>query len=257
MAVLYEKDGRITIITINRPEALNSFDPDTLKEFSDALIDFRDDEEAWVGIITAAGEKAFSAGADLKTTIPMMTRKGGGDPWRPPATVMRGLQVWKPLIAAVNGMALGGGMEVALACDIRIAAEKASFGQPEVKWSIIPGWGGTQRLSRAIPLGKAMEIILMGRTIDAPEAYRLGLVNAVVPAAELLSTAKKWAEEICQLGPLGVRAAKEAMIRGLEMSLEAGLRLEQVLFDGLRFTEDAEEGPRAFAERRKPEFKGR
>ncbi|MFH1486352.1 MAG: enoyl-CoA hydratase-related protein [Chloroflexota bacterium] len=256
MAFLYEKKDRIAVMTINRPEALNSFDPDTLKEFSDALIGFRDDPDVWVAIITGAGDKAFSAGADLKTTIPMMTGRSG-EPWRPPATVMRGLQIWKPMIAAVNGMALGGGIEVALACDIRIAAEKATFGQPEVKWSIIPGWGGTQRLPRAVPLGRAMEIILMGRSIDAQEAYRLGLVNAVVPLPELMSTAMKWAEEICELGPLGVRAAKEAVIRGLEMSLEDGLRLEQILFDSLRFTEDAEEGPRAFAERRKPVFKGR
>ena len=170
---------------------------------------------------------------------------------------MRGLEVWKPLIAAINGMALGGGLELALACDIRIAAENATFGQPEVRLSLIPGWGGTQRLPRAVPLAKAAELVLTGRTIDAKEAYRIGLVNEVVPLAELLSKANKWAEEICQLGPLGVRAAKEAMMRGMEMPLTEGLRLEQMIFDSLRHTEDAVEGPKAFVEKRPPVFKAK
>ncbi len=144
-----------------------------------------------------------------------------------------------------------------LACDIRIAAENATFGSPEVRWSIIPGWGATQRLPRMIPYAKAAELILMGTPIDATEAYRLGLVNKVVPLPELLPTAREWAAKICENGPLGVRAAKEAMIRGAGMTLEDGLRLEQVFLDLLSTTEDAAEGPRAFAEKRKPVYKER
>ena len=257
MALLYEKRGKIATITLNRPQALNSLDPETLQELNQALTNFRDDEGLWVGIITGAGERAFSAGADLRGTIPRMLDKSAPEPWRGPATIMRGLEVWKPLIAAINGMALGGGLELALACDIRIAAENATFGQPEVRLSLIPGWGGTQRLPRAVPLAKAAELVLTGRTIDAKEAYRIGLVNEVVPLAELLSKANKWAEEICQLGPLGVRAAKEAMMRGMEMPLTEGLRLEQMIFDSLRHTEDAVEGPKAFVEKRPPVFKAK
>ncbi|MEK7872313.1 MAG: enoyl-CoA hydratase-related protein [Chloroflexota bacterium] len=254
MALTYEKKDRIAIFTINRPDAFNSLDPDTLEEFSKAMVDFRDDAQLWVGVVTGAGQKAFCAGADLTKTIPRMLN--AQEPWRPPATIMREMELWKPLIAAVNGVALGGGCELALACDIRIAAENATFGQPEVKWSIIPGWGGTQRLPRQVPYARAAEMVLMGRSIKAEDALRIGLVNAVVPQDKLMSTALEWAREICSQGPLAVRAAKEAMLRGMEMPLEAGLRLEQMLFDNLRHTADAREGPRAFAEKRKPVFKG-
>lgn len=257
MALLYEKKDRLAYFTVNRPEALNSLDPETLQEFHDALLDFRDNPELWVGIVTGAGNRAFSAGADLTRTIPLMMDPARTPPWRSPANIMRGLHVWKPLIAAINGMALGGGLELALACDLRIASEKAIFGNPEVRWSIIPGWGATQRLPRVIPLAKAAEIILMAQNIDAQEAYRIGLVNKVVPPDQLMTTAKEWADKICELGPLGVRAAKEAMIRGMSLTLEEGLRLEEMLFDSLRFTEDGQEGMKAFAEKRKPGFKGR
>lgn len=257
MGVLYEKKERLAFFTLNRPEALNALDPPSLEEFQKALIDFRDDPEVWVGIITGAGERAFSAGADLVNTIPRMLDRDSPEPWRPPANIMRGLTIYKPLIAAINGAAMGGGLEVALACDIRIAVEGVNLGQPEVRWSLIPGWGATQRLPRMAPAAKAAEMILMGRSITAEEALRLGLINAVVPRAQLLPTATQWAQEICKLGPLGVRAAKEAMLRGLDLTLEEGLRLEQMLFDSLRFTEDAQEGPRAFAQKRPPVFKGR
>ncbi|MBI3953817.1 MAG: enoyl-CoA hydratase/isomerase family protein, partial [Chloroflexi bacterium] len=235
----------------------NSLDPETLQELHQALVDFRDNPELWVGIITGAGDRAFSAGADLAATIPAMLDPKAAVPYRAPATILRGLELFKPLIAAVNGLALGGGLELALACDLRLAAEGATFGQPEVKWSLIPGWGATQRLPRTIPYAKAAELILMGRTIDAPEALRLGLINAIVPKEKLLETAEAWAQELCQVGPLAVRAAKEAMLRGLDQPLEQGLQLEQMLFEGLRYTEDSQEGPRAFAEKRKPAFKGR
>ncbi|MBI4307785.1 MAG: enoyl-CoA hydratase/isomerase family protein [Chloroflexi bacterium] len=254
MTLIYDKKERVAVITLNRPDALNSLDPDTLAELHKALVDFRDNENLWVAIITGAGQRAFCAGADLTKTIPRML--DAQQPWRPPDTIMRGMEIWKPMIAAVNGLALGGGCELALACDLRIAAENASFGQPEVRWSILPGWGGTQRLPRQVPYAKAAEMVLMGRSINAQEALRIGLVNGVVPPDKLLPTALEWAHEICTVGPLGVRAAKEAMLRGMNMSLETGLRLEQMLFDNLRHTEDAREGPRAFAEKRKPTFKG-
>ena len=257
MALTYEKEAHIATITINRPDALNSLDPWTLQEFADACLDFRDDPNLWVAIVTGAGERAFCAGADLRTTIPLYADKTVQPPWQPPATIMRGLEIWKPFIAAVNGFALGGGCEVALACDLRIAADKATFGQPEVNLGLMPGWGGTQRLPRLIPSARAAEMILMGTTIDAQEAYRLGLVNKVVPLEELIPTARSWAESICEKGPLGIRAAKEALLRGLSLSLADGLQLEQTLFDTLRFTDDVAEGTRAFSERRKPVFQGR
>jgi enoyl-CoA hydratase/carnithine racemase len=170
---------------------------------------------------------------------------------------MRGLEIWKPLIAAINGVALGGGLELALACDLRIASEKARFGTPEITLGLIPGWGGTQRLPRMIPSCKAAELLLMGKPIDAQEAYRIGLVNIVVPPESVMPTARKWAETICQAGPLAVRAAKEAMMRGSSLTLEDGLRLENALEAYVMNTEDFTEGITAFGEKRKPDFKGK
>lgn len=256
MAIDYTKEGRIAIFTINRPEAYNAIDVSTNQELRDALVDFRDDPELWVGIITGAGEKAFCGGADIKNMIPFM-KEMRNRPGEFPTTLMRGLELWKPVIAAINGVALGGGLEIALACDIRIAAENARLGTPEVTLGLIPGWGGTQRLPRMVPWCKAAEIILMGKPIDAQEAYRIGLVNKIVPLPELMPTARKWAEDICKAGPLAIRAAKEAMIRGTSMALEDGLRLENSLFAGLLDTEDFDEGMTAFTEKRKPVFRAR
>jgi len=173
MALIYEKKGRIAHITINRPEALNSIDPETLQELGQSFQDFRDDSDLWVAIVTGAGNKAFSVGADIAKMLPFMKEQCCGAPWRMADTIMRGLKVWKPIIAAVNGHALGGGLELAMACDLRIAAENATFGQPEVRLGLIPGWGGTQRLPRLIPKAKAAEILLMAQNIDAAEAYRV------------------------------------------------------------------------------------
>mgnify|MGYP000061762807 CR=1 FL=1 len=217
-------------------------------------MDFRDDSRLLCAIITGAGSRAFSTGADIRKMLPFIKEKRGQ---MLPGTIMRGLGVWKPIIAAINGLARGGGLELALACDLKIAAENAAFGQPEIKLGLIPGWGGTQRLPRAIPLAKALEMILTGEPIDAQEAYRLGLVNKVVPLPELLPTAQQWADNLCSLGPLALRAAKEAVIRGLDVDLESGLRLEQQLFEPLLDTEDFEEGTRAFVEKRKPQFRGK
>jgi len=166
-------------------------------------------------------------------------------------------KIWKPFIAAINGYCLGGGLEMALTCDLRIAAEHARFGQPEINIGFMPGGGGTQRLPRFIPWAKAAELLLTGEPINAQEAYRIGLVNKVVPLDQLMSTAKEMAELICQKGPLGVRATKEAMIRGYNMTLEEGLELERSLNNSLRATEDFMEGANAFKEKRQPSYKGK
>ncbi len=255
MALLYEKKGKIAYITINRPDALNSLNPETYGELSEALIDFRDDDNSWVVIITGAGEKAFCAGADIKEMLPLLEGLRN-EWWRLPPTIMRGLELWKPVIAAINGFALGGGLELALSCDLRIASEKAMLGLPEVTLGLIPGWGGTQRIARVIPRAKAAELLLMGQRIDAQEAYRIGLVNKIVPPSELLSTAEEWAQKFCEIPPLAVRAAKEAMCKGLDMSLEEGLGLETKLEDFLFTTEDSKEARAAFQEKRKPVLKG-
>ena len=263
MPIIYEKKDKIAIVTINRPEAMNAIDPETTEELAKAWMDFRDDPNLWVGILTGAGDKAFSAGADLKKLIPFMAqmstfeRREREEKFPGLGGITRGLSIWKPIIAAINGFCLAGGLEMALACDIRVAADHSTFGLMEVSRGIIPGAGGTQRLPRMIPLAKAMEMILLAQRIDAQEALRLGLLNRVVPAAEVMPTAMKIADALLQNGPLAVRAAKEAVIRGLSMPLEEGLRLEGVLQSYLLKTEDAVEGPKAFAEKRKPQFKAK
>jgi enoyl-CoA hydratase/carnithine racemase len=256
MAVNYEKSGKIAIFTINRPEAMNALNIETMQELRDAMTDFRDDPELWVGIVTGAGEKAFCGGADIKNTLPFM-KQHSHDVWSFPVSIMRGLELWKPLIAAINGMALGGGLELALACDIRIAADNARLGTPEVTLGLIPGWGGTQRLPRAIPWCNAAELLLTGKLVDAQEAYRIGLVNKVVPQAEVMAAAKEYAEAICKAAPLAVRAAKEAMLRGSAMTIEEGLRLESSLVAYVLATEDFAEGTKAFVEKRKPSYKAK
>jgi len=256
MAIDYEKEGRVAIFTINRPQAMNAMNMEAARELYQAMVDFRDDPELWVGIITGAGDRAFCSGADIKDTLPFM-KEHRDTPWVFPPEIWRGFELWKPLIAAINGLALGGGLEIALACDIRIASENARLGTTEVNLGLIPGWGGTQRLPRMVPWCKAAEILLMGKPIDAQEAYRIGLVNKVVPQAEVMPTAKEWAGVICQAGPLAVRAAKEAMIRGYSLSLEDGLRLENSLVAYLMGTEDFNEGTTAFGEKRKPIYKAK
>ncbi|MFC1945849.1 enoyl-CoA hydratase/isomerase family protein [Chloroflexota bacterium] len=247
--ILYEKAGEVVTITINRPESLNAVDLEAYQEFSNALIEFRDDDEALVAIVTGSGEKSFSAGFDLTTLDATKPFPVGLGP-----TIMRGLDLWKPVIAAVNGMALGGGLEILAACDLAIACEEAVFGTPEVAWGLIPGWGGTQRLPRTIPKKKAAELLIMGTSIDASEAYRIGLVNKVVPRAELMNTAMQWATTICKKGSHAVQAVKEAMNRGLDTTLEEGLELEIQLEQKLWETDDAKEGFQAFIEKRKPRY---
>jgi enoyl-CoA hydratase/carnithine racemase len=255
MALLYTKEGKVATFTINRPEALNALNTETFTELSNAFIDFIRDDNVWVGILTGAGERAFCAGADIKEIVPKL--KGYKNlPWAEPP-LYRGLKLWKPMIAAVNGHALGGGLELVLLCDIRIAAENATFGVPEVTLGLIPAWGGTQRLPRAVPTAIAAEMLFTGRSINAAEAYRIGLVNKVVPQAELMSMAKQMADMLCKPGPLAVRAAKKAMYDGLSASLEKGLEIEKEMTDLVVSTEDFDEGTKAFVEKRKPDWKAR
>ncbi len=257
MVLDYVKEGKVAIFTISRSEAMNALNMEVLKRLHETMVDFRDDDDLWVGIITGEGDQAFCAGADIKQALDFRKEKAH-DPWPVSATpMMWGLELWKPLIAAVNGLALGGGLEIALACDLRIAAETARFGAPEVTLGLMPGMGGTQRLPRMVPWCKAAEIVLMGRQIDAQEAYRIGLVNRVVPQDQVMATARDWAEAICRVGPLGVRYAKEAMIRGYSMSLNDGLRLENSLFAYLLDTEDFREARAAFLAKKKPVCKGK
>lgn len=256
MSVDLIKEGKTAVITINRPRALNSLDVATYLEFSERLIQFRDDPDLHVGIITGEGSRAFSIGADINEMLPYL-KEHRTDPESLPATVMRGMNLYKPLIAAINGLALGGGLEIALACDIRIASDKARFGLPEVTLGLMPGWGGTQRFPRSVAYCKAAELVFTGKIIDAQEAYRIGLVNTVVPAEQVLPVAKEWADTILKAAPLAVRAAKEAMLRGVEMDLEAGLDLEAKLCSYLCGTDDFTEGLTAHEERRKPDYKGK
>lgn len=251
MLVLYEKSDQIVTITFNDPKGFHSMNPELFKDFSDALVQFRDDADALVAIVTGAGKRSFCAGADIKTMLPALADKG----YVLPPLITRGMNIMKPIIAAVNGMALGGGCEIAMACDIRIAADHAIFGQPEVKLGIMAGWGGTQRLPRLVGAGKAAEMLMIAENIDAAEAYRIGLVNKVVPLDDLMPTAQEWAAKICRNGPLGVQATKEAIVRGLNMNLEDGLNLERALFDYILTTEDSTEGTAAFVEKRPPQFK--
>ncbi len=263
MGVDFEIRDRVAVITINRPEARNAIDPETDQALVEAWLCFRDNPDLWVAVLTGAGRDAFCAGADLRRvgefyrSMTSAERLARAETGYGLGGLTRNLEIWKPVIAAVNGFCLAGGFELALACDIRIASETATFGLPEVNWGIMPGAGGTQRLPRVTALGAALEMILTGERIVAAEAYRLGLVNRVVPPDELMATALSLAERICRNGPVAVRAAKAAVYRGLHLPLSEALRLEQLLAEPVRQSEDAQEGPRAFVEKRPPVFKGR
>jgi enoyl-CoA hydratase len=254
--LLVEISAGTALVTINRPKALNALNEQTLRELQCAFTGFADDDQAQVIIITGSGEKAFVAGADIAAMQPLSATEArrfaklGHE-------VMGSIEGCpKPVIAAVNGFALGGGCELALGCDIRLAADNARFGQPEVNLGVIPGFGGTQRLARLVGRGLALEMILTGDLIDAAEAYRIGLVNKVVPQAELLDAAKQLAAKIISKGPYAVKLAKEAVRNGLEMDLARANQYEADLF-GLCFASvDQKEGMQAFLEKRPAQFKG-
>jgi enoyl-CoA hydratase/carnithine racemase len=247
-------------VTINRPDAMNSLDIEHNRQLRAVWERLNADPGLRVAILTGAGETSFCAGADLKTLIPAQREtvaRGDTAPWEFGGGLARGLRIAKPIIAAVNGHCLAGGLEMALACDIRICSPNARFGLAEVKWAIIPGAGGTQRLPRAVPLGTALEMILTGDPIGADEALRVGLVNRIVPMDALLSAAHELAGRIASRGPLAVQAARQAVYEGLGRDFAAGLCIEELLFNKVMKSEDAVEGPLAFAERRPPKFKGR
>ena len=263
MTTHFERRGPVALLTIDRPEARNALDFETGEALLRAWGEFRDDSELRVAVLTGAGEKAFCAGADLRAvgefyrnlTPTERLRRSELEPGL--GGITRNLRVDKPIIAAINGHCLAGGLEIALACDLRVAAEHATFGLPEVTRGFIPGAGGTQRLPRLVGVERALDLILTGRRIDAREAERIGLVGRVVPLAELRAQALELAHQIAENAPLAVAAAKAAVWRGLDLPLEEGLRLEQLLAEPVRQSEDAQEGPRAFLEKRKPRFEGR
>jgi E-phenylitaconyl-CoA hydratase len=258
-AVLYEKRDHTVIVTLNRPEAMNAINDEVRKGFHDAMVSFHDDDDARTAIVTGAGDKSFSAGADLKEMSAQQLQGGAaGRLWDlSPTALLRQMGLWKPIIAAVNGYCLAGGLEIALACDIRIASENATFALTEVTRGIIPGYGGTQMLPRVVPLGRALQMLFTGERIDAQEAYRIGLVNRVAPPTELMATAEELAQRINESAPIAVRLVKEAALKGLDMPFMDGLRLETLLSLLVQTTEDAMEGPLAFAQKRKAEYKGR
>jgi enoyl-CoA hydratase/carnithine racemase len=252
----YEKRERIAIVTLNRPERMNAIHPPANFELDEIWNDFERDPDLWVGILTGAGDKAFSAGNDLRYTaehgmgMVLMADSGFGG-------ITSRTSCWKPLIAAVNGYALGGGFEMALACDIIIAADHARLGLPEPRVGLMAGAGGVHRLPRMIPQKVAMGYMLTGRHMTAQEAHRWGIVNEVVPLADLLPTALAWAQEILECAPLSVRATKQAAAMGLGHPLDVALAMSYTEALRMRRSEDTVEGPRAFAEKRKPEWRGR
>lgn len=249
-----EKQEGIATVTIDRPQVLNALNATTLQELSDAFCALEQDSDIHVVILTGGGEKSFVSGADISELVPLdavsavpFAQRGQGV-----SNLIENLD--RPVIAAINGYALGGGCELAMACDIRIASEKAKFGQPEVKLGIIPGYGGTQRLPRLVGKGKAMELILTGGMIDAREALRLGLVEKVVPPGTLMEAAREMAKAIIANGPLAVRAAKRAINRGLSMDLTSALCYEEAQFAASCASQDKNEGTAAFLEKRKAGF---
>ena len=250
-------DEGIALITINRPERLNAMDAEHYQALSQAWMRVRDDPEVRVVIITGAGEKSFTTGADIKSFLTAPAELSQMWLTQRDPLLNRGLEVWKPVIAAVNGYCLGGGMTLMLATDIRVASTTATFSLAEVKRGVVAGNGGTQRVLDQLPYAIAMEMLLTGDGIDAEAAARWGLVNKVVPQAELLDTAYAYAKKIAANAPLAVQAAKELAVRSREMDRVTGLRFEAVINRMLSMTEDAKEGPAAFAAKRPPDFKGR
>ena len=255
--VLYDKRNGIAYVTINRPKALNALNTPTWKDLRTAFEDVRDDAAIRGAILTGAGDKAFIAGADI-TELATLAAFDAARASRFGQGVLDLIEnLGKPVIAAVNGFALGGGCETAMACTLRIAVERASFGQPEVKLGLLPGGGGTQRLPRLVGKGRALQLILSGETIDAREAWRIGLVNEVVPAADLIARSEAILKQIASNAPIAIQLALEATNKGLETSQAEGMLLEASYFGLCAATEDKKEGTQAFLERRAPQFHGR
>lgn len=255
--LIVEQDGNLAIVYVNRPEALNALNYATVQDLQQAFAQLENNDEIDVIILTGAGEKAFVAGADIgsmKDFEPLEGKEFASFGQKVFAEIENNK---KPVIAAVNGFALGGGCELAMACDIRIASEKAKFGQPEVNLGVIPGFAGTQRLPRLVGKGIAKELIYTADIIDAQEALRIGLVNKVVPADKLLDAAREMAQKIAAKAPIAIRLAKQAINEGLEMDVDRGYAHEANCFGFCFATEDQKEGMSAFLEKRKAEFKGK
>ncbi len=255
--LLFSKHDGIAFISINRPSKLNALNLTVFEELEACLEEARKDKGVRVVILSGEGERAFAAGADISELATLDAIQGKEASHRGQELFDLVENLGKPVIAAIRGYALGGGCELAMACTLRIASEDARLGQPEVKIGIIPGYGGSQRLARLVGKGRAMEIILAGEPITAHEAYRIGLVNHVVPAKDLLATAESLARQIMANAPLAVRFAMESVSHGMEMTQQEGLRLEASLFGLCCATEDMKEGTRAFLEKRSPKFSGK
>jgi enoyl-CoA hydratase len=252
-----ERDGHVALLTINRPKVLNALNTSTMDELRRAVLEVKHDDSVRVAIITGAGEKSFIAGADINELAVQTPTQGKEH-------ALRGQHVFdlienlgKPVIAAINGFALGGGCELALACTLRIAADTARLGQPEINLGIIPGYAGSQRLPRLVGKGVALDLLLTGRHVMADEALQIGLVNRVVPASELMNEARKLAAELASKAPIAVRYIIEAVNKGVEVSFDKGAFLEATLFGLVASTDDMREGTKAFLEKRKADFKGK
>lgn len=267
MTIRIEAEGRVRVLTIARPEALNSMDVDTMVKFRRALETFRDDPDAHVAILTGDGDRAFCTGADLKKTMPP-DRSFAEAYFEPTEASIEGgiytralsideLRIPKPIIAAVNGHCLGGGLEIALACDLRIGSTNATFGLPEARWASTPAIGGLTRLIRAVPSAVAMKMLLTADRISAEEAHRIGLISDIVAPGDLMSEARQIASRIAANGPLAVRAIKHAAQNAVNLALSESVAQEQLLWGLLRDTSDRVEGRTAFSEKRAPRFEGR
>ena len=263
MTVDFDVTDKIATITLNRPESLNAMTPEMYQRLSECWIEVRDNPDIWVGMIAAASQptrspekQVFCAGADLKQTIGRESENYHFWQTQEGQILNRGLEVWKPIVAAINGLCLAGGMTLLLATDIRIGSEHSAYDLSEVKRGILPGNGGTQRTIRQLPYPIAMEVLLMGGRLTAARAEQFGLINEVVPHDEVLNVARARAEQLRAMPPLAVRAIKELAVRGQDIPLHDGLRLEAAIGQKLSSTDDAKEGPRAFAEKRMAEFVG-
>jgi enoyl-CoA hydratase/carnithine racemase len=255
--LLLERDGGVATVTINRPKVLNALNTQTLDELRRVVLDLKQDEAIRVVILTGAGEKAFVAGADINE-LAVQTPTGGREHALAGQHVLDLIEnMGKPVIAAINGFALGGGCELAMACTLRLAADTARLGQPEINLGLIPGYAGTQRLPRLVGKGKAMELILTGAPIAADEAQRIGLVNRVVPAAELMNEARKLAAQLAANAPIAMRYIVNAVNKGVEIPFAEACQYEATLFGLVASTDDMREGTSAFLAKRKAEFKGR
>jgi enoyl-CoA hydratase len=264
--LLVEKRDGVMILTMNRPEARNALSPQMLIKLAQAWYEFRDTNALRVAILTGTGDEDFCAGGDLKLTMPLMTgARQPEDEWDHQLVangqqftdaILRGFELYKPVIAAVNGNALGGGTEMTNGCDLRIAAEHAIFGTPEAKLGLLPGGGSISRLPRQIPYAKAMEMLLIGDNFTAQQALDMGLLNYVVPREQLLDKAHELADKLAANGPVAVRKIKEGVVRSSGLPLEQAYQIENEVSVAVLSSKDAREGPRAFKEKRKPNFTG-